>query len=209
MGQRHTGGGQAARADGRSTVYGQKKRNRNISITPQGWVGLQAVARLNNCSSVSELIEKVGREEIQTIAPNHNNASGDQGSANQTAAGKDIKSTLEDLVPRALEKALQEHMPRELDRALSRDLPQALSRDLPQALSECAPIVRTAVEQQIYAAVQDSLRPYWSSKAIPERTLDSRRTSLPHRSHSDSPNSSCDSSDLRGESNCWHSNEHY
>ena len=50
--------------EGRPPVHEQKKQNHNISVTPDGWKGVRTVARKHGCSSVSELIEKLGRMQL-------------------------------------------------------------------------------------------------------------------------------------------------
>lgn len=54
---------------GRPQAYGSKKKQRYLSITEEGWEGAQAVARAAGCSSVSDLLEKLGRGQIELPNP--------------------------------------------------------------------------------------------------------------------------------------------
>ena len=49
---------------GRPKAYDSDKKQRYLSITEEGWEGAQLIAREAGCSSVSELIEKLGRGQI-------------------------------------------------------------------------------------------------------------------------------------------------
>ena len=49
---------------GRPQVYGHEKKQRYLSITEEGWVGVQLAARQAGCTSVSDLLEKIGRGQV-------------------------------------------------------------------------------------------------------------------------------------------------
>ncbi len=49
---------------GRPPAYGENKRKRYLSVTDEGWDGVQAAVRAAGCSSVSEFLEKLGRGEV-------------------------------------------------------------------------------------------------------------------------------------------------
>lgn len=50
--------------EGRSPQHQEKKTTHNISVTPTGWLGVKEVAKQNGCASVSELVERIGRQQI-------------------------------------------------------------------------------------------------------------------------------------------------
>ncbi len=49
---------------GRPKTFGSKKKVRSLSVTDEGWEGIQLAAEQYGCKSVSEFIEKWGRGEI-------------------------------------------------------------------------------------------------------------------------------------------------
>lgn len=55
---------------GRPKTFGSKKKQRTLTVTEEGWEGLQLVTEKANCKSVSDLLEKLGRGlvEIKTSA---------------------------------------------------------------------------------------------------------------------------------------------
>ena len=50
---------------GRPKAYGAAKKQRYLSITEEGWNGAKDVAKETDCTSVSDLIEKLGRNNFQ------------------------------------------------------------------------------------------------------------------------------------------------
>ncbi|ACK74006.1 conserved hypothetical protein (plasmid) [Gloeothece citriformis PCC 7424] len=50
---------------GRKPDYEEAKKRRNISLTDKGWDNLLVIAHKYHCRSVSELMEKIGRQEIK------------------------------------------------------------------------------------------------------------------------------------------------
>lgn len=50
---------------GRPTLFGKKKKPKNITVTEEAWDGVSSLAQKSGCKSVSELIEKLGRGEVQ------------------------------------------------------------------------------------------------------------------------------------------------
>ena len=52
---------------GRTPEYGVHKKQRYLSVTEEGWRGIKVIAQQAGCSSISDLIEKLGRGEL-TIA---------------------------------------------------------------------------------------------------------------------------------------------
>ncbi len=53
---------------GRPTTYGAEKKQRYLTITEEGWNGVKDVAKIADCRSVSDLIEKLGRGELKIIS---------------------------------------------------------------------------------------------------------------------------------------------
>lgn len=49
---------------GRPQSYDEPKKQRYLSITETGWQGMQQLAENLGCNSVSELLEKMGRNQI-------------------------------------------------------------------------------------------------------------------------------------------------
>ena len=54
--------------EGRPKAYGAEKKQRYLSITEEGWNGVKDVAKMADCNSVSDLIEKLGRGDIKIIS---------------------------------------------------------------------------------------------------------------------------------------------
>ena len=54
--------------EGRPKAYGAEKKQRYLSITEEGWNGAKDVAKMADCTSVSDLIEKLGRGEIKIFS---------------------------------------------------------------------------------------------------------------------------------------------
>ena len=46
---------------GRPLTFDSLKKKRSVSVTEEGWTGLQPVIEELGCKSVSEFLEKVGR----------------------------------------------------------------------------------------------------------------------------------------------------
>lgn len=46
---------------GRKAKYGQNKSKRGVTLTDEGWEGIQNLAIEHGCSSASDFLEKVGR----------------------------------------------------------------------------------------------------------------------------------------------------
>jgi len=53
---------------GRSKAFGVEKKQRYLTITDEGWEGIQLVAKAAGCGSVSDLLEKIGRGQIKLPA---------------------------------------------------------------------------------------------------------------------------------------------
>lgn len=51
--------------NGRPQAYREPKKQRYLSITETGWQGMQQLAENLGCNGVSELLEKMGRGQIQ------------------------------------------------------------------------------------------------------------------------------------------------
>ncbi|MDX2231316.1 MAG: hypothetical protein NW220_16890 [Leptolyngbyaceae cyanobacterium bins.349] len=49
----------------REPIYGEKKKRRELTVTDEGWEGAKQVAKEMGCSSLSDLIEKLGRRMIE------------------------------------------------------------------------------------------------------------------------------------------------
>lgn len=48
----------------REPIYGEKKKRRELTVTDEGWEGAKQVAKELGCSSLSDLIEQIGRRSI-------------------------------------------------------------------------------------------------------------------------------------------------
>ncbi len=46
-------------------IYDEEKKKRTLSVTESGWKGVAEVVEATGCSSVSELLEKLGRGEVR------------------------------------------------------------------------------------------------------------------------------------------------
>jgi hypothetical protein len=53
---------------GRPKVFDSEKKRRNISVTEEGWEGLQPIVEELGCKSVSDLLEKLGRGVVKLSA---------------------------------------------------------------------------------------------------------------------------------------------
>jgi hypothetical protein len=51
--------------NGRPPAYGTEKKQRYLTITEEGWEGAQAVVKEAGCTSMSDLIEKLGRGHLK------------------------------------------------------------------------------------------------------------------------------------------------
>lgn len=54
--------------EGRPLSFGVEKKKRNLTVTEEGWEGLQSVVKDLGCESVSEFLEKVGRGQVKVSA---------------------------------------------------------------------------------------------------------------------------------------------
>ncbi len=54
--------------EGRPKAYGTEKKQRYLSITEEGWNGVKNVAKMADCNSVSDLLEKLGRGDFKIIS---------------------------------------------------------------------------------------------------------------------------------------------
>ena len=54
-------------SDGRPHIYDTPKKQRYLSVTQEGWEGVQQLARAAGCNSVSDLLEKLGRGQINEL----------------------------------------------------------------------------------------------------------------------------------------------
>ena len=50
---------------GRPSQYGSNKKTRTVTVTDEGWLGFEQLAKEHGCSSKSELLEKLGRGVIK------------------------------------------------------------------------------------------------------------------------------------------------
>jgi hypothetical protein len=53
---------------GRPKTYGAEKKQRYLSVTEEGWDGVKDVAKMVECTSVSDLLEKLGRGELKVMS---------------------------------------------------------------------------------------------------------------------------------------------
>jgi hypothetical protein len=49
----------------RDKIYGEDKRDRRLTVTETGWLGCKGLAHDLGLSGVSELLEKLGRKELE------------------------------------------------------------------------------------------------------------------------------------------------
>jgi hypothetical protein len=54
--------------EGRPTIFDSPKKRRNVSVTEEGWKGLQPLMEETGCKSVSDLLEKLGRGLVKISA---------------------------------------------------------------------------------------------------------------------------------------------
>ena len=54
--------------EGRPKAYGVEKKKRYLSVTEEGWNGVKDIVEMVDCSSVSDLLEKLGRGELKIIS---------------------------------------------------------------------------------------------------------------------------------------------
>jgi hypothetical protein len=52
---------------GRPLAVGEKKKERTVTVSQTGWEGTQAILQSLGCSSVSELLEKLGRKQLTVV----------------------------------------------------------------------------------------------------------------------------------------------
>jgi hypothetical protein len=52
---------------GRPLAVGEKKKERTVTVSQTGWEGTQAILHSLGCSSVSELLEKLGRKQLTVV----------------------------------------------------------------------------------------------------------------------------------------------
>jgi hypothetical protein len=50
--------------------FGEHKKVHQVTVTPTGWEGLAALAKGSGYKSVSELLERLGREGVSALAQN-------------------------------------------------------------------------------------------------------------------------------------------
>ena len=53
---------------GRPKTYRAEKKQRYLSVTEEGWDGVKDVAKMVDCTSVSDLLEKLGRGELKVMS---------------------------------------------------------------------------------------------------------------------------------------------
>jgi hypothetical protein len=76
--------------EGRPKIHGEKKTAHNVSVTPTGWQGAQAAAAKLGFSSVSELIEQLGRQQVRV-----ERESGDDRTVQLSEVKNELKNLLE------------------------------------------------------------------------------------------------------------------
>jgi hypothetical protein len=54
--------------EGRPLTLAKRKKQHGITVTEEGWKGVKDVVKELGCSSVSEFLEKVGRDEVKVSA---------------------------------------------------------------------------------------------------------------------------------------------
>jgi hypothetical protein len=52
---------------GRPLAVGEKKKEHTVTVSQTGWEGTQAILQSLGCSSVSELLEKLGRKQLTVV----------------------------------------------------------------------------------------------------------------------------------------------
>ena len=53
---------------GRPTIYEEEKKRRTLTVTESGWEGVTELVEDLGCSSVSDLLERLGRGQIKVSA---------------------------------------------------------------------------------------------------------------------------------------------
>ncbi len=53
--------------EGRPLAVGEKKKERTVTVSQTGWEGTKALLQAVGCSSVSELLEKLGRKQLSVV----------------------------------------------------------------------------------------------------------------------------------------------
>lgn len=54
----------------RTPMYGETKKVHEVTVTEEAWAALKPVVKAAGCRSVSDLLEKLGRGELQVQPPN-------------------------------------------------------------------------------------------------------------------------------------------
>jgi hypothetical protein len=52
---------------GRPLAVGEKKKEHTVTVSQTGWEGTQAILQSLGCSSISELLEKLGRKQLTVV----------------------------------------------------------------------------------------------------------------------------------------------
>jgi len=52
---------------GRPAAYGETKKRHELTVTQEGWDGMKEVVKEAGCSSVSDLVEKLGRGQLRVV----------------------------------------------------------------------------------------------------------------------------------------------
>jgi hypothetical protein len=63
---------QANLIPGSDPRFGEPKKVHQVTVTPTGWDGLAALAKASGCKSISELLEKLGREGVKALSSDTN-----------------------------------------------------------------------------------------------------------------------------------------
>ncbi len=53
---------------GGKSVFPEAKKVHQVTVTPEGWQGLRQLAKATGHKSISELLEKLGREGVKALA---------------------------------------------------------------------------------------------------------------------------------------------
>jgi hypothetical protein len=52
---------------GRPLAVGERKKEHTVTVSQTGWEGTQAILQSLGCSSISELLEKLGRKQLTVV----------------------------------------------------------------------------------------------------------------------------------------------
>jgi hypothetical protein len=75
----------------RPLKHGEIKTERKLRVTDTGWEGARQIAGQRNCPGIAELLERIGRGDLQVVSPDPEP---------EPSYDERLKSAIADLVPR-------------------------------------------------------------------------------------------------------------